>query len=93
MVPHPAMRDWRVIFGRNVRRVRQQQGLTQEQLSELADVSTRHISFVETGKRQPTLSVLVALCDGLGVTLTAFSVELEKQLMTARERSDNKRPD
>ena len=76
-------------FAEVLRRQREAAGLTQEQLSELADVSTRHISFMETGKRQPTLSVLVALCDGLGVTLTAFSAELEERLLAGGDLSAN----
>ena len=76
-------------FAEVLRRQREAAGLTQEQLSELADVSTRHISFMETGKRQPTLSVLVALCDGLGVTLTAFSAKLEARLLAGGDLSAN----
>ena len=76
-------------FAEVLRRQREAAGLTQEQLSELADVSTRHISFMETGKRQPTLSVLVALCDGLGVTLTAFSAEMEARLLAGGDLSAN----
>ena len=32
MWPDPTMRDWRAVFGKNVRRYRQQRKLTQDQL-------------------------------------------------------------
>ena len=79
-----------VAFAEVLRRQREAAGLTQEQLSELADVSTRHISFLETGKRQPTLAVLVALCAGLGVTLAGFASDLDKQMMASKDRSDDR---
>lgn len=72
-------------FAEVLRGQREALGLTQEQLAERSDISTRHISFMETGKRQPTLSVLVALCNGLGVTLAAFSTELDARLRVARD--------
>lgn len=36
-------------FGQKIRRMRQKQGLTQEQLAELVDVSQRTLSAIETG--------------------------------------------
>jgi DNA-binding XRE family transcriptional regulator len=38
MLPYPAMQDWRAIFGRNVRRFRQQRRLTQEELADALSV-------------------------------------------------------
>lgn len=46
---------------------REQAQLTQEELAERADVSARFISFLETGRRQPSLSALQALSIGLGI--------------------------
>ena len=71
-------------FSQVLRRRRRDAGLTQEQLSERADISTRHISFLETGRRQPTLSVMVALCGGLGVPLAEFAGEVESAWLATR---------
>lgn len=59
---------------------RKDAGLTQEALSELADVSTRHISYLETGRRQPTLIILRALCEALDVPMSEFVRRVERRL-------------
>lgn len=52
-MPDPAMRDWRVIFGKNVRRARLQKGLTQEQAAFEADIDLTYMGGIERGKRNP----------------------------------------
>lgn len=42
---------------------RKQNRLSQLELSLLADVSSRHISFIETGRTQPSRSMLIRLAD------------------------------
>lgn len=56
---------------------RDKAGLTQEELAERADVSARFISFLETGRRQPSLSALHALCQGLGIRMRDLVEEVE----------------
>ena len=53
MEPHPAMQDWRTILGRNVRRLRQQKGLTQEELAFEAEIDLTYMGGIERGKRKP----------------------------------------
>lgn len=72
-----------VAFAEVLRRRRVAAGLTQEQLAELADVSVRHVSFLETKRRQPTLSVIAALSSGLGLTLAEFAGEIEAEWRAA----------
>lgn len=48
---------------------REQLGVTQEQLAELAEVSLRTIKALDSGKGNPTLSTLVKLADVLGMEL------------------------
>ncbi len=57
---------------------RERAGLTQEELAERADVSARFISFLETGRRQPSLSALHALSKGLGVRMRDLIDEVER---------------
>jgi len=45
-------------FGKNIAKVRKNNGLTQEKLSELTGLSTTFIGLVETGKRKPRLETL-----------------------------------
>ena len=64
-----------VAFADALREVRQTAGMTQEDLAERADVSLRFISFLETGKHQPTLSALAAVSAGLGMPMRIMAVE------------------
>ncbi|VVT16290.1 DNA-binding protein [Roseovarius sp. EC-HK134] len=57
---------------------RQKAGLTQEELAERADVSARFISFLETGRRQPSLSTLHALSKGLRMQMQDLVAKLER---------------
>lgn len=50
--------DVRLQVGLNFRRLRKEQGLTQEQAAELTGVSQQYISELESGKRNPTVLTL-----------------------------------
>jgi transcriptional regulator with XRE-family HTH domain len=63
------MRDWRAIFGKNVRRVRQQKGLTQEKLAFDAEIDLTYVGGIERGKRNPSLLVMARIADALAVPL------------------------
>ena len=52
------LRDWR-----------RRRNLSQLELASRAGVSTRHVSFVETGRSRPTPSMILRLCDELAVPL------------------------
>jgi len=45
------MQDWRVIVGKNVRRIRQQRRMTQEKLAFEADLDLTYIGGIERGRR------------------------------------------
>jgi transcriptional regulator with XRE-family HTH domain len=59
--------DMRRLVGRNVRRIRQEKGLTQEQLAETSGFSQQYISGLEQGRRNPTVVTLYELATALGV--------------------------
>lgn len=69
MMPDSAMRDSRVIFGGNVRRVRQQKKLTQEELAFEAEIDLTYVGGIERGKRNPSLLVMARIADALSVPL------------------------
>ncbi len=64
------MRDWRLILGKNVRRLRQQKGLTQEELAFEAKIDLTYVGGIERGKRNPSLIVMARIADALSVPLT-----------------------
>src|ERR1700674_2927455 len=65
--------DMRKLVGRNVKRLRQEKGLTQEQLADLSGFSQQYISGLEQGRRNPTIVSLYELAtEGLeNATVTA----------------------
>lgn len=65
-------------FAAALSKQREHAGLTQEELAERADVSARFISFLETGRRQPSLSAIHALSKGLGVRMRDLVGETER---------------
>lgn len=67
-------------FAEVLKEARQSAGLSQEELAERAEVSVRFVSFLETGRRQPSLSAISAVSSGLGVDMTALIGAVEKQL-------------
>jgi transcriptional regulator with XRE-family HTH domain len=54
-------------FGKEVRRRRTTLGLTLDQLAERAGLTPNYIGTVENGRRDPSLSTVIALARGLGV--------------------------
>ncbi len=60
--------DMRKLVGRNVKRIRQEKGLTQEQLAELSGFSQQYISGLEQGRRNPTVVSIYELAMALGVS-------------------------
>jgi transcriptional regulator with XRE-family HTH domain len=59
--------DMRKLVGRNVKRIRQEKGLTQEQLADLSGFSQQYISGLEQGRRNPTIVTIYELAAALGV--------------------------
>lgn len=51
----------------NIRKYRNGLGLSQEKLSEMADISTDYISAIERGKRTPSIKRLCKIAKALGV--------------------------
>ena len=58
----------RELVGRNVRRIRQRKGLTQERFAEISGFSQQYISSLERGRRNPTVVTLYELATALGVS-------------------------
>ncbi len=55
-------------IGRRIRAARIDKGITQEQLAELIDVGTTHISHIETGNTIPSLKIFVKILNTLDVS-------------------------
>lgn len=64
-------------FADALRDQRERAGLTQEALAERAELSARYISFLETRRRQPSLTTLLAISKGLGTSMVTLVDEVE----------------
>jgi transcriptional regulator with XRE-family HTH domain len=56
----------------SLREERSRAGLTLEQLAQRADLSTAHLSRLESGERQPSVAALIALSRALGVSMSTL---------------------
>lgn len=54
-------------FARNLRRAREDAGLTQERLAELADLHMTDVGRIERAERDPGVRTVAKLAKGLGV--------------------------
>ena len=67
-------------FGKALRLLRDEQGLSQEKLASLAHLHRTHISLLERGRRQPTLTTVFRLASVLGVSATEFIQAVEEEI-------------
>ena len=64
-------------FGRYMRQWRRQRGLSQLELANRADVTQRHISFIETGRSRPRSGVIHRVAEALEIPLRERNALLE----------------
>ncbi|NMR28635.1 helix-turn-helix domain-containing protein [Crystallibacter degradans] len=57
-------------LGNNVKQARSQLSLSQEQLAERSGLHRTYVGAVERGERNPSLTSMLRLSDGLGVPLS-----------------------
>ena len=68
-LPHRPAPAGPASFGDHLRTWRQQRHLSQLELADEADISTRHVSFMETGRTNPSRDMVLRLCERLAVPL------------------------
>lgn len=76
--------DEAVAFGKVLRRLRNEAGLTQEQLGLEADLRRTYVSILELGQQQPSLGTLFKLARALGLPASAVIAEVENELGAAK---------
>ena len=67
-----------------MRSLRLEAGLTQMDMSERTGISQTHYSFLEKGKRIPTIPYLEAIASVFGMTAKDFMVEDENPLVSRK---------
>ncbi len=63
------------LFATNMRRIRREKGLTQEQVAEAAELHPNYISSVERGERNISICNIARIAVALGVSMEALVVE------------------
>lgn len=64
--------DIRTRLGRNLRRLRDEKGLSQEAFAHEAGIHRTYISDIERGARNPTITVIEKIAVALGVTASTL---------------------
>ena len=72
--------DEAVAFGKVLRRLRKEAGLTQEQLGLEADLRRTYVSILELGQQQPSLNTLIKLARALGRPASSVVAAVEEEL-------------
>ncbi len=55
----------------NIRLARLQRRISQEKLAEMVDISTKYLNMIENRKANPTIVIVVKLCEALGIELNS----------------------
>ena len=70
------------ITGQIIGMLRVKRGLTQEQLSGLANIARSHLAYIENGDVTPTADTLWRICDALGIRVSTLFEQLENETDT-----------
>ena len=62
--------DIRVQFGNRVRALRQERGWSQVEMADFLAMDRSYLSEIETGKKDPSLTMLKLISDGLSITIS-----------------------
>lgn len=78
------MKDIKVLFGMRMKELRKNRDLSQEELAERADMSSKYISRIEMGQSFPSIETLAKLAGALNVELKDF-FEFAHKIPSQRE--------
>jgi len=81
-------------LGALVQRLRLERGLSQEAYAQACGLERPHVGKIERGEVNVTVATTLKLVDGLGLTLTGFFSELERELenIDGGDRGSTHRP-
>jgi transcriptional regulator with XRE-family HTH domain len=76
-------------FSVNLRRARQDAGISQEELAERCEIHRTEVSLLERGGREPRLGTMVKLATALGTTPEALCAGIAWNAKERRYRVDD----
>jgi transcriptional regulator with XRE-family HTH domain len=62
--------DIRIEFGERIRMLRLERGWTQVEMADFLVMDRSYLSEIETGKKDPSLTMLKTIAEGLSITLS-----------------------
>lgn len=68
--------------GQRIKRFRKARGLSQEQLAEMVDISTTHMSHIENANTKMSLEVFVAIAGALEVQTDAMLFDVPRDTVS-----------
>jgi len=71
--------DYKIVVGKQVRRLRLEAGMTQDILSERCGIYRTYLSRIEAGSANPTLLILIALSASLDVPIGDLFEPIDEQ--------------
>jgi transcriptional regulator with XRE-family HTH domain len=74
-----------VVFGRHLRKIREEKGFSQEELAFRSNLDRTYISLLERGKRRPTINTIFALAMPLDVIPSDMVKMIESDLASKIE--------
>ena len=64
-------------FGKVIKDLRLQKGLTQQQFAEMADISVDYVHDLEFGLKKPSLNIVFSLASALGIAASNLILQVE----------------
>lgn len=65
-------------FGLILKATREEIGMTQQRLADLAAIERNYVYYLESGRADPSLTVLRNLASALGMTFTEFATKIDQ---------------
>ncbi len=81
------MEEIKTLFGKRMKELRKNLGLSQDELAEKVDISSKYLSRIEMGQHFPSIDTLVKLANALNVELRDF-FEFAHQTPSTRELNE-----
>ncbi len=75
-----------IAFGKVLHRLRQEAGLTQEQLGFEADLRRTYVSILELGQQQPSLATILKLASALNLPAHEVIRFVEVELVKSKRK-------
>ena len=73
-----------IAFGVVLKRLRNELGLSQEEMADISGFHRTYISLLERGLKSPSLDTIKRLCEALGFKMHQFALLMEEELLKSK---------